>query len=105
MIEKERIAIMIKDIERHFSDMSSIHIENKSCLGEPEKKHAVSMLVFSIMNRALDIANEIMSGSALPAPASYRDSFDILKNAKIISSGTAENMAWLVRYRNIIAHE
>lgn len=96
---------MIHDIERHFSDLGTIHIENKKSLEEPEKKHAISMLVFSIMNRALDIANEIISGSTLPAPASYRDSFEILRNAKVLTAVTAEKMAWLVRYRNIIAHE
>ena len=105
MIDNERIANMVKDIERYFSDLEEIKIGNKNELQEPEKKHSVSMLVFSIVNRVLDISNEFIAGSKIPSPASYRDAFDLLKTHKIISPQTAEKMIWLVKYRNIIAHE
>ncbi len=105
MIDKEQIGIMIRNVEGYFSDLETIHIESKKELEEPEKKHAVSMIVFSIMNRVIDISNEILAGSKNPLPASYRDSFEILRNAKIISPGTSKKMIWLMRYRNIIAHQ
>src|SRR3989338_7065342 len=104
MIDKEQIATMAKDIERYFDDLQTIHVENKKDLEIPEKKHAVSMLVFSILNRTIDIANEIIAGSLLPAPASYRDAFEVLKQGKIINPQTARKLTELIKYRNIIAH-
>ncbi len=105
MIDKEQIGIMIKDIRGYFSDLKTIHLESKKDLEEPEKKHAISMIVFSIMNRTLDIANEVIGGSSIPFPASYKDTFEVLKSAKVITPNIAEKMVWLAKYRNIIAHE
>ena len=104
-IDKEQIAIMIKDIERYFADLKTIQIETKRDFEIPEKRHAVSMLVFSVINRSIDISNEIIAGSRLQAPGTYRDSFEILQKAKIISIVTSNKMIFLAKYRNIIAHQ
>lgn len=105
MIEKERIASMVQNIERYFADLDTIHLENRNDLEIPEKRHAISMLVFSIMNRTIDIVNELIAGSKLPVPGSYRDTFDILEKARILNPKTAAKMVELVKYRSIIAHE
>ncbi len=105
MIDKEQVSIMLKDVERYFSDLNLIHLENRKELEIPEKRYAISMLIFSIMNRIIDISNEVLIGSSLQVPGTYKDSFEILANAKIISYPTSEKMINLAKFRNIIAHE
>jgi len=105
LIDKEQIAIMIKDIERYLSDLEGLAISSKQDLEEKEKYYAVSMLVFSILNRTIDIGNEIIGGSNISLPGSYKDTFEALFENKVISSATFNQMVWLMKYRNIIAHE
>ena len=106
MIDKEQVAIMIKDVERYLSDLSEIDVKTKETLSNKESYYAVSMLVFSIMNRVLDIGNEIISGSEkIPVPGTYSETFALLSNNKIINSKVSTSLSNLTKYRNIIAHE
>lgn len=106
MIDKEQIAIMIKDIERYLSDLSEMSISDEKDLERKEAYYAVSMVVFAVMNRVIDIGNEIISGSRdIPLPASYGDTFEILAKNRIISEKVSGQMIQLMRFRNIIAHE
>lgn len=64
------------------------------------------MIIFAVMNRAIDIGNETITGSkGMQIPGTYRDTFDLLLKYKIISLETANSMTRLMKYRNIIAHE
>lgn len=106
MIDKEQIAVMIKDIERYLSDLSAMNVSDKKDLQEKETYYAVSMVVFAVMNRVIDVGNEIISGSEkIPVPGTYRETFDILSKNRIIAAGVASEMTMLMKYRNIIAHE
>jgi len=106
MLDKEQISIMIKDIEKYLFDLSEMRISSKNDLSEKEKYYAVSMVIFSTMNRAIDIGNEFLSSAAgLSLPGTYKETFELLAKNKIISQETAARMDKLVKYRNIIAHE
>lgn len=106
MIDREQLSSMVRDIERYLSDLSEIGVEDRADLERKEAYYAASMLIFAIMNRAIDIGNEIISGSeSIPVPGAYRETFDILSKNKVISPGLAADMGRLMKYRNIIAQE
>ena len=42
------------------------------------------MLVFSLVNSAIDLGNEIISAKKLEMPQSYKEIFEILANNKLI---------------------
>ena len=99
MIDREEIASMIRDIETYLSDLQAMGISKKSELEEKERYYAVSMIVFAVMNRAVDIGNEIISGSPqIPMPGTYKETFDLLQKHKIISAPVAEKMNKLIFY-------
>lgn len=105
-IDKEQISIMMKDIEKYLFDLAEMRIEYKNDLEEKEKYYAISMIIFSTMNRAIDIGNEILaSNTGSSFPGTYKETFELLFKRKIISSETAAKMNKLVKYRNVIAHE
>lgn len=106
MIDKEQISIMVRDTEGYLSDLGSMDISSKEDFEEKETYYAVSMIIFQIMNRTIDIGNEVISGSSkIPLPGSYKETFEILSENKIITPKTASKMTQLMKFRNAIAHE
>ncbi|MFA6530532.1 MAG: HepT-like ribonuclease domain-containing protein [Candidatus Micrarchaeia archaeon] len=105
MIDLEQVSIMVRDIEKYLSDLEAMGINSKKDLEEREKYYALSMIVFAVMNRAIDIGNELISGSEkIQLPATYKETFEILSKNRIISKETELHMISLMKYRNAIAH-
>lgn len=100
-----RAMIIIKDIERFFSDLEEMNIKDISDLEKKEKFYAVSMVMFSIVNRAIDLAEEIISYKKIGFPESYRDIFILLEKNGIIDKKLCIIMSDLVHFRNLAAHE
>ena len=67
--------------------------------------YASSMLLFSTMNRVLDLGAEIVDAKNLGTPSTYRDIFWLLLKAKVIGKDFYEEFTILVKYRNILSHE
>jgi uncharacterized protein YutE (UPF0331/DUF86 family) len=53
----------------------------------------------------IDIGNEIISSLQLQRPERYRDSPDILSEAKIILKTFAETIASMIGFRNLLVHD
>jgi len=101
----DRIGNIVADINRYFRDLEKLNITKEEDLKDIKTFYASSMVVFSILNRAIDLGEEIITTFDLGYPTKYREIFDILENAGIISNETAHKMRRLVFYRNVIAHE
>lgn len=100
------IAAMARDVERYLADLKEMNVDAKKDLEEKKHYYAVSMIVFAVMNRAIDIGNEVISGSKkIPLPGTYRDTFELLAKHRIITPNVAEKMNELMIFRNVIAHE
>ncbi len=101
----EKAAKIIADIDNWFLQLDGFGIRRMNDLEDPKNFHAVSMLLFSIINGAITIGEEIIATKSLGFPVSYRDVFEILSKNKIISKEMAKEMSLLVGYRNMFAHE
>lgn len=101
----EKIAKIIADIEGWFSELNSIGIRKPDELKDIKNFHAVSMLLFSILNGVITIGEEIVAIKKLGFPTSYRNVFEILNKNKIISKELYEKISELIGYRNMFAHE
>jgi uncharacterized protein YutE (UPF0331/DUF86 family) len=101
----DRIGNIVADVNRYFRDLEKLSITKEEDLKDIKTFYASSMVVFSILNRAIDLGEEIITTFDLGYPTKYREIFDILENAGIISNETARKMRKLIFYRNVIAHE
>lgn len=101
----EKSAKIIADIDSWFSQLDKFGIRSVKDLDDPKNFHAVSMLLFSIINGAITLGEEIVATKGLGFPASYREVFEILCRNKIISKERTIEMSGLVGYRNMFAHE
>jgi uncharacterized protein YutE (UPF0331/DUF86 family) len=103
--DREQVAKIISDIERYSKDLQELGISGRDDLEDRRTLYALSMLLFTIINRALDLADEVIIANRLGMPSSYREIFDILRRRRFIDRDLAEEMASLVFYRNMIAHQ
>jgi uncharacterized protein YutE (UPF0331/DUF86 family) len=105
MYDIERISKIISDIERYFHDLKGLDIHNVEDLDDKKNLYSVSMILFSIINRTIDLADEMVMGNNLGMPSTYREIFKLLAKNRYIDNTLMEKMSNLVFYRNLLVHE
>jgi len=103
--DKARITKILKDINRFFNDLDKINVKSIDDLMNIEKFYAVSMILFALINRAIDLGDEIVASLDIGMPSKYTDIFYILRRGGYISSDLTQNLIWLVNARNLLSHK
>lgn len=101
---KERMIRKIEDINTFFAELDAILKEDSELL-KPGSLHGSSMLLFSIINAAIDIADDIKFSKKLGASNKYIEIFSSLKDNKLISEDIFDEFVFLIHNRNMLAHE
>ena len=101
-MDKERIKIIISDIEFLFGKLEKWK-PTKESLKEDKDFFAVSMNLFSMLNRTIDLGEEVLSSYHI-VPKDYYDIFEKLKKEGVINEELSEKMKSLAKRRNILAH-
>ena len=105
MYDIERIGKIISDIERYFRDLEGLSIKNVEDLEDRKDFYAISMVLFSILNRAIDLGDEIVMANNLGMPSTYKEIFRLLTRNEFIGKDMGEELSNLVFYRNLLSHE
>lgn len=105
MYDVERMARMINDIERYLRDLKELDIQSVEDLNDKKNLYAVSMVMFSITNRTIDLADEVVTANSLGLPSTYREIFSLLAKNGYINAALMDKMSRIVFYRNLLAHE
>ena len=103
MYDIERINKIIDDIGRFFRDLESFGYSEKT-IADSEKMHARAMVIFGIMNRAIDLAEEVAVKNDVPMPSSYSECFPALAKAGLLEKKLAVELGGVIRQRNLFAH-
>ena len=99
----ERISITIDDINKYFEKLKEMNIKKIEDLNDT-KFYAASMVIFSIINKTIDLADEMGAIKNLGFPAEYKEIFTSLKYAKIIDDKMENKLKELTILRNKFAH-
>lgn len=105
MRELRRISDAIGDIERFFGDMRRMGVCEEVSQEDLKGFYAASMSLLAIINRAIDLANEVILSCGWEEPFSYAEAFRILERQKVIDKDLAGRLLALVRLRNFLSHE
>ncbi len=100
-----RLTAIIEGIGKYLDDLDKLSVHNLSDLKNEQKYYAASMVLFQLINRAINLADGVVSAENLGMPESYRNIFQRLVKAKIINDRMYQDFSALVRVRNLIAHE
>jgi len=101
----ERISAIVGDMRRYCSDLGELGIAGPADLDDKRTFYAVSMILFALLNRTIDLWNEIVLARGLGVPSTYREIFTLLEKGAVIDSGLATRISRLVFYRNLLSHE
>lgn len=105
MYDTIRIGIIVADIDRYFKDLEKMEIMSAANLADEKTFYATSMLLFSILNRFIDLGGEMVTALQLGTPATYKDIFFLLTKQKVITLAIEKKCGMLVHDRNLLAHE
>lgn len=103
--DSERIAKILADLEKFLKDLELLNIKARKDLDDLKNFYSASMVLFSIINRLIDLGGELVSGAQLGMPGTYKEIFIILSNKGLIENKLAKELSSLVSYRNKISHE
>ena len=104
MFDKQRIGMMIDNIEEYNKDLEKYKIKTKNDLNDKKTFYASSMIVFSILNRVIDLGNEIILNDHLGSPSTYEDVMPKLVKGEIMNDKEAKELNKLIKKINIFAH-
>jgi len=105
MYDLQKIQKIISDINRYFKELREIGVSSIKDLKISKNFLSASMLIFSIVNRTIDLGNEILTSNNLGTPLTYRDIFNLLYKNKFITKKMLDEISYLIHIRNLIAHE
>jgi uncharacterized protein YutE (UPF0331/DUF86 family) len=101
----ERFGSIFSDIRRYIRDLEDMHIEREEDLKDKRNFYATSMVMFSLLNRVLDLGSETAISHDLGIPSTNRDIFVLLEKDGLISPELGKEMKGLVTFRNLLSHE
>jgi len=103
MFDKERINHIIEDIEMYLKKLEDRKIKSANDLDDLNY-YACSMILFSILNRVIDLGDEIVKAKKLGYPMEIKEIFSLLFDKEIIDKKLGEKMKDFVRDRNKFSH-
>lgn len=104
MHDKEKIAFIVEDIKMYLQKLEKMKLNSAEDLKDDTKFYASSMILFSILNRTIDLGDEIVKDEKLGYPLEIREIFILLSDNKIISKTLEKRLRDLVISRNKLAH-
>ncbi len=105
MYDVERIGKIISDIGKYLRDLEELDIKEAKDLTDRRNFYAISMVLFSILNRTIDLGEEMVMANNLGMPSTYKEIFRLLVKNKLIDANLGEGLSNLVFYRNLLSHE
>ncbi|MEK7396027.1 MAG: HepT-like ribonuclease domain-containing protein [Candidatus Poribacteria bacterium] len=103
--DRARINKIVRDIYRFLNDLDKMKVESIDDLKNIEKFYAVSMVLFALINRTVDLGDEIVASLNIGMPSKYSDVFYLLRRNDYISRELTQNLILLVDTRNLLSHK
>ena len=105
MFDQEGVTDHIIELEQAIIDWNRYQqVSLEDLKTDRDKRNMVLHALLVSIQAALDIANHIIAAQKLARPSTYRESFDILAEAKFLPSKLANQLADLAGFRNVLVH-
>jgi len=79
----ERIGSLSSDIGRSIEDLCGPGIRTKEDLSDKRNFYAVSMILFTLLNRVFDPGNEVCIAHNRGIPSTYREIFTLTEEKRV----------------------
>lgn len=86
----ERIGTICSDIQRYIRDLEDLNIRQIQDLNDKRNFYALSMILFSLLNRVFDLGSEVALSHNMGIPSTYREIFVLLQKNGFIEHPLAK---------------
>ena len=105
MTNKEILRNKLGEIQKYLNIIKEYHATSKEALIKDHTlRGAVERYLYLLCQSTIDFAESLISYLNLRHPTTYGEIFEILNEAKIISSELCLKMKKMTGFRNILAH-
>lgn len=93
-------------VQKYLLSLSAFRSYTKEeILTDPIKRSALERQLYLLTQSTIDLAEAVVSHKKLRKPSTYKENFEILNEAGLITKKLTEKMSKMAGFRNIIAHE
>lgn len=103
MYDKVRINVIIEDMQKYKKRFEDMKIKKISDLDDLNFD-AASMRIFTVLNKMIDLGDEVVSGGKMGYPTETKDIFTKLRENKVIDEKMEKKLKELVTLRNKFGH-
>jgi len=103
MADLTRLNIAIDEIAAYMKRIENMNLKTEKDIDDI-RFDAASMVLFSMINKTIDLAEEVVKIRDLGVPTKYRDLLEFIRRGKIISEERERKIADLIILRNNFAH-
>jgi len=106
MVDKQGIIDHLGELEESLSDLERYreNITLDDLRGDRDKRNMVLHALLVTIQSCIDIANHLIAEFHLRRPETYRESFEILTEAELISQELGDALSELAGFRNVLVH-
>jgi len=105
MVDPDRIERQIRLIRRYTGNLQELAQRSlHEFLGDPHAVGSTRYYLQVSIESCINIANHIIASEGFRAPRDYRDSFQILREAGILSEDLTSTMRAMAGLRNLLVH-
>ena len=105
MFEKDAILSKISIVSNCLATIKKVTNGKKESLDDNITQDVFVLNLQRSVQACIDLANIIISTKGFKLPSKYKQSFDILRENKIIDSSLADKMKKMIGFRNIAVHD
>jgi len=99
-VDKSKVLFLVEQAKGYLKQIETMDLKKLDDVGFD----ALSMRLFSLLNKIIDLSEEVVKGEELGMPMKIRDLFELLRKGKIISSKMCLELSDLVFLRNGLSH-
>lgn len=103
MYDLEKISVIIDDVNMYIGKIEGYGILDMKKIDDLHFD-ACSMNCFSLLNKLIDLSEEIVRARDMGTPYKMRDLFDMLASAKVINEKMALDIGNMIILRNRFSH-
>jgi uncharacterized protein YutE (UPF0331/DUF86 family) len=105
MVDREKIEGMLRHLRQYTAYLQEIVAQDQRMfLDDPKSVGSARYYLQVSIETCIGIANHIIATERLRSPKDYRDSFEALSEAGILSDDFARTMQELAGLRNLLVH-
>lgn len=105
MVNPQKLENLLRTLNEYVTHLRNLgQLGREEVLSDPYKRGAARYYLQVAIECCIDIGNHVIASEELSLPATYRETFQILRTARIIPAEMASSLQQMASMRNRLVH-